>query len=160
MASEKATEAVSSHVVHANESTVPDYADKRGQQGDEEVQQWTAQGSVVIDAATNRTLFWKVNRRVLVVMLITYFCQSLDKGTLNFSSIMGIQKDANLHGQQVSAMLEQKTCLLTLAVLVARDNLVHGHPGWRVSTKLLAPEAARRQIPCGQVCDQSLALHD
>lgn len=26
----------------------------------------------------------------------TYFCQSLDKGTLGFSSIMGIQKDAHL----------------------------------------------------------------
>ena len=26
----------------------------------------------------------------------TYFCQSLDKGTLGFSSIMGIQDDANL----------------------------------------------------------------
>jgi hypothetical protein len=32
-------------------------------------------------------------------MLGTYFCQSLDKGTLGFSSIMGIRKDAHLVGQ-------------------------------------------------------------
>lgn len=33
-------------------------------------------------------------------MLGTYFCQSLDKGTLNFSSIMNIKEDANLVGNQ------------------------------------------------------------
>jgi hypothetical protein len=31
-------------------------------------------GPVHIDAATNKRLFWKVNRPVLVVMLVTYFC--------------------------------------------------------------------------------------
>lgn len=33
-------------------------------------------------------------------MIFTYFIQALDKGTLSFSSIMGIQKDAHLHGSQ------------------------------------------------------------
>jgi MFS family permease len=35
-------------------------------------------------------------------MLGTYFCQSLDKGTLNFASIMNIQEDANLGKNQYS----------------------------------------------------------
>lgn len=35
-------------------------------------------------------------------MLGTYFCQALDKGTLSFSSIMGIQEDTHLVGQQYS----------------------------------------------------------
>lgn len=35
-------------------------------------------------------------------MLGTYFCQSLDKGTLGFASIMGIQTDAHLVGQDYS----------------------------------------------------------
>lgn len=35
-------------------------------------------------------------------MLGTYFCQSLDKGTLGFSSVMNIQSDAHLVGQQFS----------------------------------------------------------
>ena len=55
-----------------------------------------------IDEKTNKKLFWLVNRRVLFIMLGTYFCQSLDKGTLNFASIMGIKDDANLKGQEVS----------------------------------------------------------
>jgi hypothetical protein len=35
-------------------------------------------------------------------MLGTYFCQSLDKGTLGFASIMGIIEDANLEKQEFS----------------------------------------------------------
>jgi hypothetical protein len=35
-------------------------------------------------------------------MLGTYFCQSLDKGTLGFASIMGIKTNAHLVGQDYS----------------------------------------------------------
>ena len=56
---------------------------------------------IQIDAATNKRLFWKISRRILVIQVITYFCQSLDKGVLNYASIMGIKDDANLKGQEV-----------------------------------------------------------
>ncbi|KIK65420.1 hypothetical protein GYMLUDRAFT_239956 [Collybiopsis luxurians FD-317 M1] len=56
---------------------------------------------VEIDDATNARLRWMIHKRVLVVMVTTYFCQTLDKGTINFASIMGIQTDTHLnHGQQ------------------------------------------------------------
>ncbi|BCS19541.1 putative MFS transporter [Aspergillus puulaauensis] len=67
---------------------------------DDETAAYTTGTAVTIDPATNRRLFWQINRRVLVCMLGTYFCQSLDKGTLGFSSIMGIQEDAGLDGDQ------------------------------------------------------------
>lgn len=35
---------------------------------------------VEIDDATNRRLRWLIHRRVLVVMVVTYFAQTLDKG--------------------------------------------------------------------------------
>ncbi|KAJ5394149.1 uncharacterized protein N7487_011790 [Penicillium crustosum] len=57
---------------------------------------------IQIDAAMDRRLFWKITRRVLVIQVITYFCQSLDKGILNYASIMGIKSDAHLVGQQYS----------------------------------------------------------
>ncbi|THH12312.1 hypothetical protein EW146_g7742 [Bondarzewia mesenterica] len=57
---------------------------------------------IEIDDATNRRLRWMIHKRVLVVMVVTYFAQTLDKGTINFASIMGIQQDAHLHGQQYS----------------------------------------------------------
>lgn len=35
---------------------------------------------VAIDDATNRRLRWMIHKRVLVVMVVTYFAQTLDKG--------------------------------------------------------------------------------
>ncbi|EKG19365.1 Major facilitator superfamily, partial [Macrophomina phaseolina MS6] len=71
--------------------------------GDVEVEKYAQEtADIHVDAAMNKKLFWKVNKRILVVMLGTYFCQSLDKGTLGFSSIMGIQEDAGLKGDDYS----------------------------------------------------------
>ena len=70
-------------------------------QVDGEVAKYTSEVRVVIDAATNKRLRKLIDRRVLAVMIFTYFLQALDKGTLSFASIMGIQKDAHLVGQQV-----------------------------------------------------------
>lgn len=67
---------------------------------DEDTLRYTTGPPVEIDAVTNKRLFWKLNRCILTIQLVTYFCQSLDKGTLNFASIMGIQKDAKLIGQE------------------------------------------------------------
>ncbi|KAL1845344.1 hypothetical protein VTK73DRAFT_652 [Phialemonium thermophilum] len=69
---------------------------------DEQIAAYVGEAPIYIDEATNKKLFWTVNRRILACMLGTYFCQSLDKGTLGFSSVMGIQKDAHLVGQQYS----------------------------------------------------------
>ncbi|KAK9489212.1 putative permease of the major facilitator superfamily [Lipomyces doorenjongii] len=77
--------------------------DDVGDSVDSDIAKYTAgHEPIQIDAKLNKALFWKANRRILVVMLGTYFCQSLDKGALGFSSVMGIQKDAHLVGQQYS----------------------------------------------------------
>jgi hypothetical protein len=60
-----------------------------------------AEPGIEIDGATNKRLFWKITRRILLIQVITYFCQSLDKGILNYASIMGIKTDAHLVGQEV-----------------------------------------------------------
>lgn len=65
-----------------------------------------ADPGIDIDAATDRRLFWKITRRILVIQVITYFCQSLDKGILNYASIMGIKTDAHLVGQEVRLSYE------------------------------------------------------
>ncbi|KAI0156896.1 major facilitator superfamily domain-containing protein [Xylariaceae sp. FL1272] len=58
--------------------------------------------SIEIDAATNRKLFWTVNRRILGCMLVTYFLQSLDKGSVAFASVQGLIEDAHLVGSEYS----------------------------------------------------------
>ncbi|KAL2204682.1 MFS general substrate transporter [Sarocladium strictum] len=55
---------------------------------------------VHVDEETSKRLFWTVNKRILACMLGTYFCQSLDKGTLGFASVMGIIEDADLVGDR------------------------------------------------------------
>lgn len=87
--------------IHAEHSDLTEADKKYAHASDAETAKYVG-APVEIDAATNKRLFWKINKRILAIMLVTYFCQSLDKGTLNFASIMDIQDDAHLEGQQVS----------------------------------------------------------
>lgn len=101
---------------------------------------------IQIDAAMDRRLFWKITRRVLVIQVITYFCQSLDKGILNYASIMGIKSDAHLVGQQVSSSILPISNLHLAnkySVLMVRDNPIYWYPMRRVSTKLASTEIPR-----------------
>ncbi|KAJ5695229.1 hypothetical protein N7536_005641 [Penicillium majusculum] len=82
---------------------------------DKEIQAYAAHSQVEIDEATNKRLKGLIDRRVLVVMICTYFLQALDKGTMSFSAIMGIKDDANLNDGQKYSWLT--TCIY-IAVLI------------------------------------------
>jgi hypothetical protein len=69
---------------------------------DKELAKYADAVAIEITPDENKRLRKMIDRRVLSIMVFTYFLQALDKGTLSFSSIMGIQKDAHLHGQQVN----------------------------------------------------------
>ena len=68
---------------------------------DSEVAKYASAGRVHISPEENKRLKRLVDRRVLSIMVFTYFLQSLDKGTMSFASIMGIREDAKLENQQV-----------------------------------------------------------
>lgn len=68
---------------------------------DAEVLEYTDQ-SVTISPEENKRLLRIIDRRILPVIMVTYFLQSLDKGLVSLASIMGIQKRWHLHGQQYS----------------------------------------------------------
>ena len=63
---------------------------------DKEVAKYVADGNVTISPERSRELRRKIDRRVLVVMITTYFLQAIDKGTMSFASIMGLTEDAGL----------------------------------------------------------------
>jgi hypothetical protein len=69
---------------------------------DPEVAKYASDKAIHIDDETNKRLKRMIDKRVLVVMCATYFLQSLDKATLSFSAIMGLQADTGLVGQEVS----------------------------------------------------------
>ncbi|OKO97916.1 hypothetical protein PENSUB_9842 [Penicillium subrubescens] len=71
-----------------------------GDRVDHEVQKYAGMGRVDVDEPTSRRLKKLIDRRVLTIMVATYLVQALDKGTLSFTSIMGILDDTHLHGTQ------------------------------------------------------------
>ncbi|KAL2848228.1 major facilitator superfamily domain-containing protein [Aspergillus pseudodeflectus] len=82
---------------------------------DKEIAQYAGGEAIVIDEATNKRLRKMIDRRVLVIMICTYFLQALDKGTMSFASIMGIREYAGLlEGNKYSWLT---TCIY-IAVLI------------------------------------------
>ncbi|KAI0015089.1 MFS general substrate transporter [Xylariomycetidae sp. FL0641] len=63
---------------------------------DKEIAKYMSEGRIVISPEENTRLRKLIDRRVLVVMIITYFLQAIDKGTLSFSSIMGLPEDTGM----------------------------------------------------------------
>jgi MFS family permease len=81
---------------------------------DKEVAKYASDVAIDISPEESIRLRKLVDKRVLFIMIFTYFLQALDKGTLSFSSIMGIRTDLHLHGQQFSWLT---TCIY-IAILV------------------------------------------
>ncbi|KAH6703999.1 major facilitator superfamily domain-containing protein [Leptodontidium sp. MPI-SDFR-AT-0119] len=81
---------------------------------DKEVAKYISDVAIDISPEENSRLKKLVDRRVLPIMIFTYFLQALDKGTLSFASIMGIRKDTHLVGQEFSWLT---TCIY-IAILI------------------------------------------
>ncbi|KAH9907549.1 major facilitator superfamily transporter [Xylariomycetidae sp. FL2044] len=81
---------------------------------DKEVAKYAAQERVEIDESTNKRLKRAIDKRVLLIMVLTYLTQAIDKGTMSFASVMGVREDTNLHGSQYSWL----TTVIYIVVLV------------------------------------------
>ncbi|CZR51051.1 related to allantoate permease [Phialocephala subalpina] len=81
---------------------------------DKEVAQYASETIVEIDEVTNKRLKRLIDKRVLAIMVCTYFIQTLDKGTMSFASIMGIIDDTHLKGQQYSWL----TTIIYIVILI------------------------------------------
>lgn len=69
---------------------------------DKELARYVSEGRIEISEEENNRLRRLIDKRILVIMVATYFLQAIDKGTLSFASIMGIIEDTNLKDQEVS----------------------------------------------------------
>ena len=73
-------------------------ADEKGDHADyeridHEVAKYADAAGVALSKGEDARLKKLIDRRVLPIMVFTYFLQALDKGTMSFASIMGIRKD-------------------------------------------------------------------
>ncbi|ROT40971.1 MFS general substrate transporter [Sodiomyces alkalinus F11] len=84
---------------------------------DKELAKYVAEDRIYISPERNDELRRKVDRRVLVVMILTYFLQAIDKGTISFASIMGLPEDTGL--VDASGGLKQEFSWLTTVIYLA-----------------------------------------
>lgn len=82
---------------------------------DKELAQYVSDARIEISPEKNAELRRKIDKRILTVMVGTYFLQAIDKGTLSFASIMGIVDDTNLVGQEYSWLT---TCIYITILIV------------------------------------------
>ncbi|KAF7562342.1 hypothetical protein G7046_g1771 [Stylonectria norvegica] len=84
---------------------------------DKELAQYTSDFRVHISPERSQELRRMIDKRVLLVMILTYFLQAIDKGTLSFSSIMGLPKDTGL--TNADGTVSQKYSWLTTCIYIA-----------------------------------------
>ncbi|KAI0475754.1 MFS general substrate transporter [Xylariaceae sp. FL0804] len=83
---------------------------------DQELAGYIADARVEISPEESARLRGLIDRRVLVVMVTTYFLQAIDKGTLSFSSIMGLPEDTGLI--TASGAVSQQYSWLTTCIYI------------------------------------------
>ena len=87
---------------------------------DKELAKYVAGERMTISKERVDELRKKIDRRVLVVMILTYFLQAIDKGTISFASIMGLPADTGMVNedgslkQQVNDVLRPVQGVLSL----------------------------------------------
>ncbi|CAM1506184.1 Fc.00g058250.m01.CDS01 [Cosmosporella sp. VM-42] len=87
---------------------------------DKELAQYTSDVRINISPERSAELRKMIDKRVLLVMILTYFLQAIDKGTLSFSSIMGLTKDTGMEtpdGKVTQAYSWLTTCIY-IAILI------------------------------------------
>jgi hypothetical protein len=57
---------------------------------------------VEIDPAEAKSVLRKIDERILPILFMTYMLQYLDKNTINFASVYGLQKGTGLVGNDYS----------------------------------------------------------
>ncbi|KAG9238685.1 major facilitator superfamily domain-containing protein [Amylocarpus encephaloides] len=82
---------------------------------DKEVAKYISDVAIEISPEEDARLKKLVDRRVLVIMVFTYFLQAIDKGTMSFASIMGLPQDLKLKGQEFSWLT---TCIYITILVV------------------------------------------
>lgn len=89
---------------------------------DKELAKYVSDARIDISPEKNARLLRMIDRRVLVIMVATYFLQAIDKGTMSFASIMGVLTDTNLTGQDYSWLT---TCIyITILVVEYPQNWI------------------------------------
>jgi len=67
---------------------------------DDEYQLYKDGRELETDPEEIKRVLRKIDYRIIPILFVTYMLQYLDKNSINFSSVYGLQKGTHLHGQQ------------------------------------------------------------
>jgi sugar phosphate permease len=67
---------------------------------DDEYQLYKDGRELEADPEEVKRVLRKIDYRIIPILFVTYMLQYLDKNSINFSSVYGLQKGTHLHGQQ------------------------------------------------------------
>jgi hypothetical protein len=87
---------------------------------DKELAAYAGDERIYISPEENDRLRRMIDRRVLTIMIATYFLQAIDKGTMSFSSIMGLPEDTGMTDAEgnVTQQFSWLTSCIYIVVLV------------------------------------------
>ena len=69
---------------------------------DDTYQVYKKQDARDIDPQEARRVLWKIDLHIMPILMMTYMLQYLDKSSINFAAVFGLEKGTNLHGQDYS----------------------------------------------------------
>jgi hypothetical protein len=116
---------------------------------DPDIAKYATANGIEVSEEESKRLKRMIDKRVLTIMVFTYFLQALDKGTMSFASIMNIRQDLHLVKQQVrvAQQLPIDHFLIIWSVLMAYDLYLHRRLDCRISNQLPDPTTTRCEIP-------------
>ncbi|KAF2834745.1 MFS transporter [Patellaria atrata CBS 101060] len=95
---------------------------------DKELAKYAQATAIEISPEENKRLKRMIDKRILPVLIFTYFLQALDKGTMSFASIMGIRQDLDLLDKQRYAWLTTCIYIAVLIVEYPTNWIIHRVP--------------------------------
>ncbi len=120
--------------IDARKSSVEDIEDARKGHAlgrvDKELAKYAGDTRIDITPEDITRLRKLIDKRVLLVMVVTYFLQAIDKGTLSFASIMGLPQDNGLvdANGKVTQQFSWLTSCIYITILVVEYPQVSRQP--------------------------------
>ncbi|TVY45589.1 putative transporter [Lachnellula subtilissima] len=90
------------HISHSPATSNEDISPAVPAHLDDEYQTYKNAREIEADPAELKRVLRKIDYRIIPILFVTYMLQYLDKNSINFASVYGLQKGTHLHGEQYS----------------------------------------------------------
>lgn len=90
------------HISHSPATSDDDISPASAAQVDDEYQTYKNAREIEADPAELKRVLRKIDYRIVPILFVTYLLQYLDKNSINFASVYGLQKGTHIDDSQYS----------------------------------------------------------